>query len=154
MLFPLPDLTWQHCGDFRIQRFKIRLFGHFWKKNKVYQFSVTRTSTGTQPCKGQGDNRSYVSFTSKPDHPRGFARSHCPEERVFAQLSLPGGQSFELGKFSTVWKKNAGTSRFVLKKPNAACKAGALALLHINFCKYSKGLLHLCYKDRPFSAFW
>ena len=47
---------------------------------------------------------------SKPDHPlgdpRGFPRSHCPGSLCFAQLSLPGGWGFKLGKFSTVLKEN------------------------------------------------
>ena len=55
-----------------------------------------------------------------PGDPRGFALSHCPGGRVFAQLSLLGGQGFELKKFVIVLKENAGTSRFVSKKPGAA----------------------------------
>ena len=46
--------------------------------------------------------KSNASVNPKPDPPGdpwGFARSHCPEDRVFAQLSLPGGRGFKLEKF-------------------------------------------------------
>ena len=39
--------------------------------------------------------------------------------RVFAQLSLSGGQGFELEKFLTALKENAGTFRFVSKRSGA-----------------------------------
>ena len=71
-------------------------------------------------------NKGNVSINSKPDRPPstsdppGFARYHCPGGRAFSQLSLPGCWGFELENFLQFSKKNAGTSRFVSKKPGAA----------------------------------
>ena len=46
-----------------------------------------------------GVSEANVSVSSKPVHPHqgdpgGFACFHCPGDRVFAHLSLPGGSGF------------------------------------------------------------
>ena len=58
--------------------------------------------------------------------------SHVLTARGFGfspNFLLPLGRRFELEKFSTTLKKNARTSRFVSKKPEAAEKQGFLCCL-------------------------
>ena len=72
---------------------------------------------------------SYVSVNSKPDHPpgdpRGFARSHCPRGRIFAQLPLPGGGgwAFELEKFSAVLKEKSKNFSNCFKETRGSLKS-------------------------------
>ena len=64
--------------------------------------------------------RDYVSVNFKPDHPpvdpRGFARSHCPRGRVFAQLLSLGRRGFKFEKFSAVLKEKCRNVSICLKK--------------------------------------
>ena len=55
----------------------------------------------------------------------------------------PGGRSLELEKFPAVLEGNAGTSRFVSKKPEQFEKQVFFVLFDVNFCKNSRCLLYL-----------
>ena len=74
--------------------------------------------------------QAYVSVSSKPDHPpirwpdpREIARSHCPEGRVFAQLSLLGDRSFELEKFAPVLKEKCSNFSTCFKETGGSLKS-------------------------------
>ena len=58
-----------------------------------------------------------------PGNPWGLARYDCPEGRVFAQLSLPGGRGFELGKFCTVLKEICGNFSIWFKETGGSLKS-------------------------------
>ena len=57
-VFPLPTSYGKIMVSFGFSVPNYVYLVTFGKKNKICQFSVTGTSTVTQPCKGQGDNRS------------------------------------------------------------------------------------------------
>ena len=93
-------------------------------------------------------SRLCVSVNFKLDHPPGdtlgFARSHCPGGRVFAQHFLPEGRGFELEKFSTVLKEKCRNFSICFKETRGSfAKAGVLVQFHIDFCKNSKYMLYL-----------
>ena len=69
----------------------------------------------------------YVSVNSKPDHPPGqppeIRTFSLPGGRVFAQLSLPGGQDFEFEKFSTVLKEKFRNFSICFKETGCSLKS-------------------------------
>ena len=85
-----------------------------------------------------------MSVNSKPDHPPGrrpgIFMFSLPGGQFLPNFLCPGSQGFELEKFPTVWKVNAGFSRFVSKKQEQFEKQ---VLFHNNFCKNSRCLLCL-----------
>ena len=68
--------------------------------------------------------QSIPSLTIPRASPQGFARSHYPEGRLFAQLSFcSGDQGFELEKFSTVPKEKFGNFSICFKESGGSLKS-------------------------------
>ena len=85
--------------------------------------------------------QSIPSLTTPPGDPRGFARSNCPGGRVYAQLSLPGGQGFELEEFSTVLKDKCRINFSICFEETGSSLKSRCSC--INFCINSRCLLYL-----------
>ena len=58
-----------------------------------------------------------LTIPPSPSDPRGFARFHCPEDPVFAQIS------FELDKFSTVSKEKCRNFSICFKETGGGLKS-------------------------------
>ena len=101
-----------------------------------------------------------VSVNSKPDHsprrPQGFARPHCPGDRVFAQLSLPGGRGFELKKFSTVLKEKCRNFSNCFKETGGSSKGRCSSAVSCQFLQKTGGVCFIFNNTdhfRPFQSF-
>ena len=65
--------------------------------------------------------RTNISVNSKHDHPPGDSQVLTARGvECSPNFLCPGGRGFEFEKFPTVLKENAGISRFVSKKLEAA----------------------------------
>ena len=73
--------------------------------------------------------QSIPSLTIPRGDLRGFARSHYPGSRVFAQLPLPGGRGFELEKFSTVFKEKCKNFSICFRSHVLCFFAGLLKII-------------------------
>ena len=111
-------------------------------------------------------SKNNVSVNSKPDHPpsgdpRGFARSHCPRGRGFAQLSLPeelGFRGFELEKLSTVLKEICRNFSISFKETRGSLKIRCSCAASYQFLKKTVVDFHCIFNNidhfRPFRSFW
>ena len=81
---------------------------------------------GTWSC-GPNYFSVYVSFNSKPDHaprqPRGFTHFHGLGVGFSPNFLCPGGQGFELERFSTVLKEKCKNFQICFKKTRGGLKS-------------------------------
>ena len=88
--------------------------------------------------------QSIPSLTIPQGDPGGFAHSRYPGGRFLPKYLCPGGRGFELEKFSTALKEKMQELLDLFQRnQRQLAKAGAVAMLYINFCENSRCLLYL-----------